>query len=65
MDHDQQDQQKKGAGRPSLPEGQRKERISVRLPPPLLDRLRAADSPAKTIAAALQCYFTAKEDGNV
>jgi hypothetical protein len=48
MNHDQQDQQKKGAGRP-----------------PLLDRLRAEESPAKTIAAALQGYFTAKEDGNV
>lgn len=62
MDHDQ---QKKQPGRPALPEGQRKERISVRLPRPLIDRLRAEDSPAKTIAAALQGYFVGKEDGNV
>lgn len=62
MDHDQ---QKKGAGRPSLPEGQRKERISVRLPPPLLDRLRQADSPAKKIEEALQNYYKTKETGNV
>ena len=62
MNHDQ---QKKRPGRPPVPAGQRKERVSVRLPPPLLDRLRAEESPAKTIAAALQDYYTAKEAGNV
>lgn len=61
MDHNQ---QKKQPGRPALPEGQRKERISVRLPIPMIDRLRAEDSPAKIIAAALQGYFTEKEDSN-
>lgn len=65
MDHDQQGQRKKGAGRPPLPAGQRKERVSVRLSQPLLDRLRAADSPAKTIEEALQNYYKTKETGNV
>ncbi len=61
MDHTK----KKRHGRPPLPAGQRKERVSVRLPQPLLDRLRAEDSPAKTIEEALQGYFGDDEDGNV
>jgi hypothetical protein len=59
MNHDQ---PKKGAGRPPLPAGQRKERVSVRLPPPLVELLRAEESPAKTITEALQDYY--KEEGN-
>jgi hypothetical protein len=62
MDHNP---KKKRTGRPPLPAGQQKERVSVRLPPPLLDRLRAEESPAKTIAAALQNYYKTKETGNV
>lgn len=65
MNHDQQDQHKKGAGRPPLPAEQRKERVSVRLPPPLVAKLRKGKSPAETITAALQGYFAGLKDDNV